>query len=114
MIYEEAIEYITERYVTMSMCLTLDECRKHNKAISMAIEALEKQIQKKPIEKYTDYDSTEAGLCPFCGNTNITGATHKPVGSAEFYEVLCVECGARIRRSSKRKAIEAWNRRCKL
>ena len=49
--------------------------------------------------------------CPFCGNTNITGATHKQVGSAEFYEVLCVECGARIRRSSKRKAIEAWNRR---
>ena len=66
MTYEEAIEYITERYVTMSMCLTLDECRKHNKAISMAIEALEKQIQKKPIEKYTDYDGTEAGLCPFC------------------------------------------------
>ena len=51
--------------------------------------------------------------CPFCENTNITGATHKPVGSAEFYEVLCVECGARIRRSSKRKAITAWNRRAK-
>ena len=52
--------------------------------------------------------------CPFCGNTNITGAMHKPVASAEFYEVLCVECGARIRRSSKRKAVEAWNRRCRL
>ena len=52
--------------------------------------------------------------CPFCGSTDITGATHKPFGSAEFYEVLCVECGARIRRSSKRKAIEAWNRRCEL
>lgn len=50
--------------------------------------------------------------CPFCGNTDITGATHKPVGSAEFYEIICVKCGARIRRSSKRKAIEAWNRRC--
>ena len=49
--------------------------------------------------------------CPFCGNADITGATHKPVGSAEFYEVLCIECGARIRRSSKRKAVEAWNRR---
>ena len=66
MTYEEAIEYITERYVTMSMCLTIDECIKHNKAISMAIEALDKQILKKPIEKYTDYDGTEAGLCPFC------------------------------------------------
>ena len=49
--------------------------------------------------------------CPFCGNTNITCATHKPVGGAEFYEVICVECGARVRRSSKRKAVEAWNRR---
>ena len=49
--------------------------------------------------------------CPLCGDTAIAGATHKPVGSAEFYEVICVECGARIRRSSKRKAVEAWNRR---
>lgn len=54
---------------------------------------------------------TELERCPYCGNANITGAMHKPVASAEFYEVLCVECGARIRRSSKRKAIEAWNRR---
>ena len=51
--------------------------------------------------------------CPFCENTNITGATHKPVGSAEFYEVLCIVCGARIRRSTKRKAVAAWNRRAK-
>ena len=66
MTHEEAIEYLSERYIAMSMCLTLDECRKHNKAISMAIEALDKQILKKPIEKYTDHDGTEAGLCPFC------------------------------------------------
>ena len=59
MTYEEAIEYITERYVTMSMCLTLDECRKHNKAISIAIEALEKQIPKKPLHMYKNY-------CPIC------------------------------------------------
>ena len=57
---EEAIEYITERYVTMSMCLTLDECRKHNKAISMAIEALEKQIPKKPLHMHKNY------YCPIC------------------------------------------------
>lgn len=60
MTYEEAIEYITERYVTMSMCLTLDECRKHNKAISMAIEALEKQIPKKPLHMHKNY------YCPIC------------------------------------------------
>ena len=56
---------------------------------------------------------TELERCPFCGNTNITGATHKPVGSAEFYEVLCIVYGARIRRSAKRKAVAAWNRRAK-
>ena len=53
----------------------------------------------------------ELKSCPFCGNTDIEGATHKPVGSIEFYEVICLECGARIRRSSKRKAVETWNRR---
>ena len=57
---EEAIEYITERYVTMSMCLTIDECRKHNKAISMAIEALEKQIPRKPLHMHKNY------YCPIC------------------------------------------------
>ena len=71
MTYEEAIEYITERYVTMSMCLTLDECRKHNKAISMAIKALEKQIPKKPT--MGKYGHTECACCgwvveSFCGD----------------------------------------------
>ena len=60
MTYEEAIEYITGRYVTMSMCLTLDECRKHNKAISMAIEALEKQVPRKPLHMHKNY------YCPIC------------------------------------------------
>ena len=71
MTHEEAIEYITERYVTMSMCLTIDECRKHNKAISMAIEALEKQIPKKPT--MGKYGHTECACCgwiveSFCGD----------------------------------------------
>ena len=39
---------------------------KRFEAFRKAIEALDKQILKKPIEKYTDYDGTEAGLCPFC------------------------------------------------
>ena len=63
------------------------------------------------VQKHRKKVTCEFEPCPFCENTNITGATHKPVGSAEFYEVLCVECGARIRRSSKRKAVAAWNRR---
>ena len=72
---DEAIEYIAKRYVTMSMCLTLDECRKHNKAISMAIEALEKQIPKKPYWEYGGCHCKSCGLdvlsdeyfCPLCG-----------------------------------------------
>lgn len=59
MTYEEAIKllnsvsiYHFDKYTTY--------------AIDLAIEALDKQILKKPIEEYTDYDGTEAGLCPFC------------------------------------------------
>lgn len=59
MTYEEAIKllnsmaiYHFDKYTTY--------------AIDFAIEALDKQILKKPIEKYTDHDGTEAGLCPFC------------------------------------------------
>ena len=57
---EEVIEYLSEQYVTMSMCFTLDECRKHNKALSMAIKALEKQIPKKPLHMHKNY------YCPIC------------------------------------------------
>lgn len=49
--------------------------------------------------------------CPFCGNNKITGALRKDICSPEYYEVICIECGARIKRSFKRKAVEAWNRR---
>ena len=35
-------------------------------ACLLACEALEKQMPKKPIEKYVDHDDAEAGLCPFC------------------------------------------------
>lgn len=60
MTYEEAIEILQEEH---------DYCQEMSyviKALEMAIEALEKRIPKKPIERYADYDDTEAGLCPFC------------------------------------------------
>ena len=81
MTYEEAIEYITERYVTMSMCLTLDECRKHNKAISMAIEALEKQIPKKP------YDTVRCPLCKI-------EVELQPIDTEQI--TYCLHCGQAI------------------
>ena len=59
MIYEEAIKllnsmaiYHFDKYTTY--------------AIDLAIEALDKQIPKKPIEKFAFSDDIGAGLCPFC------------------------------------------------
>lgn len=59
MTYEEAIKQLNSVDI-----YHFDKYTKY--AIDLAIEALDKQILKKPIEKYTDYDGTEAGLCPFC------------------------------------------------
>ena len=59
MTYEEAIKLINSVSI-----YHIDKYTTY--AIELAIEALDKQILKKPIEKYTDYDGTEAGLCPFC------------------------------------------------
>lgn len=59
MTYEEAIKLLN----SMSI-YHIDKYTTY--AIDLAIEALDKQILKKPIEKYTDHDGTEAGLCPFC------------------------------------------------
>ena len=59
MTYEEAIKLLNS--------VTIYHFDKYTTyAIDLAIEALDKQILKKPIEKYKDYDGTEAGLCPFC------------------------------------------------
>lgn len=59
MTYEEAIKLLNSMAI-----YHIDKYTTY--AIDLAIEALDKQILKKPIEKYTDYDGTEAGLCPFC------------------------------------------------
>ena len=59
MTYEEAIKqlnsiaiYHFDKYTTY--------------AIDLALEALEKQIPKKPIKKFAFSDDIGAGLCPFC------------------------------------------------
>lgn len=49
--------------------------------------------------------------CPFCGNEHITVVTRKPVGMGEYFVIKCTECSAEMTRSTKRKAVEAWNRR---
>ena len=34
--------------------------------LEVMVDCIQKRIPKKPIERYADYDNTEAGLCPFC------------------------------------------------
>lgn len=46
--------------------------------------------------------------CPFCGSENVSGTQHL---NPNNYEIICMNCYARMRRTAKRKAIEAWNRR---
>lgn len=41
----EAIRILEEEYKSMSMCINIEHCKKHNKAISMAIDAL-KEVQQ--------------------------------------------------------------------
>ena len=39
---QEAIEILREHVWSMSMCLTGEECRRHNDSLQMAIDALER------------------------------------------------------------------------
>lgn len=41
----EAIKILEEEYKSMSMCANMEQCKKHNEAISMAIDALKKVKQ---------------------------------------------------------------------
>ena len=59
MTYEEAIKLLNS--------VTIYHFDKYTTyAIGLAIEALDKQIPKKPIEKFAFSDDIGAGLCPFC------------------------------------------------
>lgn len=70
----EAIEILEERYLTMSMCGDIEQCKRNNQAISAAVKALteiqqyraigtveeclearERQIPKKPTHFYKKY-----------------------------------------------------------
>ncbi len=46
--------------------------------------------------------------CPFCGSTDVSGTQHL---NPNNYEIICMNCFARMIRTAKRKAVEAWNRR---
>ena len=58
---EEAINELRDRYLSISAYADKKQCDKANKAIDMAIQALEKQIPK----QITDDEAF--GSCPACG-----------------------------------------------
>ena len=62
---EEAINELRDRYLSISAYADKKQCDKANKAIDMAIQALEKQIPKKPLH----WDDCEQFYieCPCCG-----------------------------------------------
>jgi len=55
--------------------------------------------------------SKELDNCPFCGSEHILEALQKPVGASEYFMIKCFDCSAEITRTSRRKAVAAWNRR---
>lgn len=98
----ESIEILEERYLTMSMCGDIEQCKKNNQAISEAITALkeihqyraigtveecrvarERQRGKKPI-RIAPCKSVNYFKCSSCGNFL---SIDKP---------FCEECGSAV------------------
>lgn len=65
----EAKEYLLNRYLVVGSPVNppKEECEKHNAVLDMAIQALEKQIPKKPIRKPNADMTYEEVTCPSCG-----------------------------------------------
>lgn len=86
MTLEEAIG-ILEKDIHTDPPKSAITARKHDKAILMALKALEKQIPKKPII----LDVLIVGInwkCPLCGT--------QVVSDAESRDKYCVECGCKF------------------
>lgn len=85
---EKAIEILEENYRTMSVCLTLDECKSHNQKIREFVKLLEeleqyrkigtvdecraareKQIPKEPLKRAVGGERLRREFlsCPICG-----------------------------------------------
>lgn len=76
---EEAIKELKERYLGMSAYADREQFQKANQALDMAIEALEKQIPKKPkrVDKNYVFDGNWKKICPCCGTTLMERITTK-------------------------------------
>jgi hypothetical protein len=71
MTIEEAIELLQERHMTVSMCMSSQDCTKQNAALDMAIAALREKAER---EKGCAFCNTGAHrilqnalYCPRCG-----------------------------------------------
>lgn len=79
---KEAINELKERYLGISAYANKEQCQNANKALDIAISALEKQIPKKPI--IWEYHTIESPIpnddwgyeCPCCGNRDIDYPEH--------------------------------------
>lgn len=89
---ERAIEILKDSYKTASMCLTSNDCKEHNEAIDLTINALEKEIPKKIYHhKWVGIDGVPYDLCPNC-KTNL--CTNGFVPSKK--EKYCANCGQKL------------------
>lgn len=96
MTVNEAVKILEERYLTMSMCRDIEQCKRNNQAISSAItslqeiqqyraigtvdecrDAMERYRKRKPIILSEQSTESEGKLyvakyfkCPTCGNTS--------------------------------------------
>lgn len=87
---EEAIDYLQD---------PIGKREKHDEAIQMAIEALEKQIPEKPTIKQDRYNENLYALyCPTCGS--YIGMYNKRLKMSDFFNNsnrnICNRCGQAI------------------
>lgn len=87
---EEAIDYLLD---------PIGKREKHDEAIQMAIEALEKQIPEKPTIKQDRYNENLYALyCPTCGS--YIGMYNKRLKMSDFFNNsnrnICNRCGQAI------------------
>lgn len=93
MAYQEAIKVLKNNYPKTAKMVDgrykggFDDIESElGRALNMAIEALEKQIPKKPVGKYTSYK------CPVCGRRVRSGKGSSSRGIDHY----CQKCGQAI------------------
>lgn len=96
---------MTEREAIKNLKDILDECTESKEAVcyvtdvdvpalEMAINALEKQIPKKPIIDSCKYSSIGAYYCPICNSYIRSIAIHKKIILKE--NIFCGVCGQKM------------------